>query len=203
VSYFIQRPSLIIAFLAASISGVVILLHWMGWVTVNYSIRILAPLATVIFVALVAASGKAREEVFLTRLWGGVLAGVAGLLAYDLGRLLIVLVGQVPFNPFRVIEVFGLLILDTTVDTELTKAVGWAFHTWNSIAFAVMYTLAVGPGRVLWGLAWGLMLEVIMIATYPSLFGVQMGWGFFLVSISGHVFYGLALGATARKVVRY
>jgi hypothetical protein len=66
-----------------------------------------------------------------------------------------------------------------------------------------MYTLAVGKGRVLWGLGWGMLLELAMLLSYPSIFRQVAGWPFVLVSASGHVAYGLTLGATARRVVKW
>jgi hypothetical protein len=118
-------------------------------------------------------------------------------------RLLILRSGQVPFNPFRPIEVYGLLILDQYQDSPLTKTVGWGFHIWNGLSFAAMYTLTVGRGRVLWGLGWGMALEVAMLSSYPSIFRMAMEWPFIFVSVTGHVAYGFAIGLTARKTVQW
>jgi hypothetical protein len=198
-----RRPSLVVAFLAASVSGAAIILYALGWVTLTYSVTILAPLSAMLFLALLLQSGRGREDVFVARLLGGLIAGAIGLVAYNLVRLLILISGLVPFNPFRPIEVYGLLILDRYQGTLLTKAVGWAFHVWNGLSFAVMYTLAVGKGRVLWGLGWAMMLEISMLATYPSMFRLAMDWPFVFVSLVGHVAYGLAIGGTAKRVVRW
>jgi hypothetical protein len=194
---------LVIAFLAAASSGAVIILHALHWITLTYSIWLLAPLSAIVFVMLLVRSERGQEEVFVNRLRGGAIAGALAVAAYDMVRLLLLLSGLFPFNPFRPIEVYGLLILDRYQDTPLTKAVGWTFHVWNGLAFAIMYTLAVGRGRVLWGLGWGMMLEVAMIATYPSIFRLRLDWAFVLVSLIGHVAYGLTIGITARKVVRW
>jgi hypothetical protein len=198
-----RRPSLLVAFLAASASGTAIIVHFLGWVTLTYSVTILAPLSAVLFLALLVQSGRGREDVLVNRLMGGVIAGAIGLVAYDLVRLLILISGLAPFNTFRPIEVYGLLILDRYQDTPLTKTVGWGFHIWNGLSFATMYTLTLGRGRVLWGLGWGMVLEISMLATYPSMFRMAMDWPFVTVSLLGHVVYGLTMGATARKVVRW
>ncbi len=175
--------------------------HALGWVTLSYSAAILAPLTLFLFLALWVRAGRGQEEVLVNRLLGGVIAGAVGLLGYDLVRLVILLAG-VPFNPFRPIEVFGLLILDVYEDTLLTKTVGWAFHVWNGLAFATMYTLALGKGRVLWAVGWGMLLEIAMVSTYPSIFGLMLDWPFLAVSVTGHVAYGLGIGFTAKRVVR-
>ena len=195
------RPGPAIGFAAASASGSVILAHALGWITLGFSLRILAPLILFTFVGLLAYAGRAREDVLMTRLLGGLAAGAAGLVAYNLLRLLIMVTGLVPFNPFRPIEVYGLLILDAAEDTALTRAVGWSFHLWNGLSFAMMYTLAVGKGRIAWAVVWGLLLELAMLSSYPSIFGLVIGWPFVVVSVAGHVAYGLALGVVAKRVV--
>ncbi len=195
-----RSPVMIVGFLAASSSGAAILLHAFGWVTLTYTVTLLAPLTAMLFLVFLVYSKRWREQEFLSRLQGGLIAGALGLAAYDLVRLLVLLAG-VSFNPFRPIEVYGLLILNRYHDTPLTKAVGWAFHVWNGFSFAVMYTMAVGRGRILWGLGWGLLLEAAMLASYPSMFHILLGWRFVTVSLAGHAAYGLTIGSTARKVV--
>lgn len=196
----LRQPSLLVAFLAASASGAVIIVHALGWVTLSYSVSILAPLTLFLFLALWIRSGRGREDVFMNRLVGGVKAGAVGLAAYDVVRLVILLAG-VPFNPFRPIEVYGLLILDAPEDTALTKTVGWAFHFWNGLAFATMYTLALGKGRVLWAVGWAMLLEIALVSTYPSIFRLLVDWPLLVVSVVGHIGYGLGIGLTAKRVV--
>lgn len=200
---FGHRPSLLVAFLAASTSGLAILLYAFGKITLTYSLTFLAPLTVTLFLAISVLTGRERESLFMSRLVGGLVAGAVGLLAYNLVRLALLLSGAVPFNPFRPIEVYGLLILDQYQDSTLTRAVGWTFHLWNGLSFATMYTLAVGKGRVAWGLAWAMLLEVAMLATYPSIFQVAMNVPFVTMSLIGHVAYGLAVGLTARRSVRW
>lgn len=196
------RPSLLVAFVTVSLSGLVILVHALGWVTLTYTVRLLAPLTAFVFIALLVWTRRGSEDVFLNRLAAGLLAGVVGLVAYDLVRLAFLVV-HLPFNPFRPIEVYGLLILDRYQDTTLTKTVGWAFHIWNGLAFALMYTLSLGRGRLGWALAWSMTLEVAMLASYPSLFGIIRDWAFVVVTMAGHTAYGIGLHATARRAVKW
>ena len=167
-----------------------------------FTVIVMAPLSVVILLALAAWSRKQGEEIFIQRLAGGLFAGFMGLVAYDVVRWIILISGMVPFNPFRAIEVFGLLILKTDAATWLTKSVGWAFHIWNGLSFAVMFTLAFGCGTVLLALAWSLVLEVAMLASYPSMFRIKLEWPFISVSLAGHIAYGLALGYAARGAVK-
>jgi hypothetical protein len=202
MTFVFKRPALLVAFLAASTSGLAILLYAAGWMTMTYSVTILAPLTALTFVGLFVNARGAWEDVFLQRITGGLIAGLAGLVAYDMVRYLILLSRLASFNPFRPIEVYGLLILDRTQDSALTKAVGWAFHVWNGLSFAVMYTLAVGRGRVLWAIGWGMLLELATIATYPSMFRITLGREFLMMSLTGHFFYGWAVGLATRRAVR-
>jgi hypothetical protein len=195
-------PIFFIAFFAASTSGFALLLYASGRVPLSVSVTILAPLTAIIFMAIWVLSGGESEKVFLDRLKGGLIAGAVGLLAYDLIRLVILAAG-VEFNPFRPIEIFGLLILNVSQDTTLTKSVGWAFHIWNGLSFAVMYTMIAGRGKVWWAVLWALLLETAMIVTYPSIFQVAVDAPFLIISLVGHLAYGVAVGLTARKVVRW
>ena len=193
---------LAIGVVAASLDGVAILLHAWAGVHMAFTVIVMAPLSVVILLALAAWSRKQGEEIFIQRLAGGLFAGFMGLVAYDVVRWIILISGMVPFNPFRAIEVFGLLILKTDAATWLTKSVGWAFHIWNGLSFAVMFTLAFGCGTVLLALAWSLVLEVAMLASYPSMFRIKLEWPFISVSLAGHIAYGLALGYAARGAVK-
>ena len=195
-------PIFLIAFLSASTSGLALLLYALGLAPLSVTVTILAPLTAVTFMAIWVLSGGESEKVFLDRLKGGLIAGAVGLLAYDLVRLVILLAG-VNFNPFRPIEVFGLLILGVTQDTTLTKSLGWSFHIWNGLSFAIMYTMIAGRGKVWWAVLWALFLETAMIVTYPSIFQVAVDAPFLIISVVGHLAYGLAVGVTARKVVRW
>jgi hypothetical protein len=187
---------------AASMSGLAILLHAFAGVHLAFSIIVLAPMTVLALLCLFTRAQPRSREIFVQRFAGGFFAGFMGLLAYDMVRWLILISGTVPFNPFRAIEVFGLLILQTDVDTWLTKTAGWLFHIWNGLAFAVMFTLALGRGRLWWAIAWSLVLETAMLSTYPSMFRIMLDWPFFAVSFIGHLAYGLALGLAARGAVK-
>jgi hypothetical protein len=194
--------TLAIGIIAASLSGVAILLEAFGGVHLAFSIMVVTPLTLIIILCLCLGPKPRSRQIFIQRLVGGLFAGSMGLLAYDTARWLILISGTVPFNPFRAVEVFGLLILKADVDSWLTKIVGWVFHIWNGLSFAVMYTLAAGRGRLWWAIGWGLILEVAMVSTYPSLFRILLDWQFVTVSLIGHLAYGTALGLAAKGAVK-
>ncbi len=197
-----SRPSLAVAWLAASGSGVAVVLYALGWVSLGYSVALVAPLQALLFIGLLIRSGWRGEDVFATRLRAGLMAGMIGLLCYDGARQFIVSSGMLMSNPFRPVEIYGLLIVNGYQDPALARAVGWGFHIWNGLSFALMYTLALGRGRILWGIGWGMALELATLATYPSILRLALDREFLLVSLAGHVAYGLGMGATARHTVR-
>ncbi len=192
----------LIGVITASLSGVALLMHTFVHVHLAFTVIVMVPLTVMLLAALLAAKRIEGRAVFLQRLWAGAFAGFMGLIAYDGIRWLIGLAGVVPFNPFRAIEVFGLLIMKSDVDTALTKTIGWLFHTWNGLTFAIMFTLAFGRGKVWLAVLWSLVLEAAMIATYPSLLRIKLDWPFLSISIIGHIAYGLALGYAARGAVK-
>ena len=196
------RAALAIGFFGASFSGLAVLLHAFGLVHLGFSVILFAPATAILIISIVTRAKPLVRSIFLQRVAAGLFAGCIGLIAYDGVRWLVLISGFVPFNPFRAIEVFGLLILKTDVDTGLTKTVGWLFHIWNGLSFAVMYTLAMGRGRIWWAILWSLMLEVAMLSTYPSMFRIMLDWPFVAVSLIGHLAYGITMGVTARGAVK-
>jgi hypothetical protein len=188
--------------MAAAGSGASILLYALGWVKLTYSVAIMAPLVALVCIALFVRSGRGGEDVLADRLRGGLLAGAVGLVCYDVARQLVVASGLVSVNPFRTIEIYGLLVADRAQDSGLTRTVGWGFHIWNGLSFGLMYTLALGKGRLPWALMWGMVLEAATLATYPSISRLALDSAFVEVSLVGHLAFGLGLGATARSAVR-
>jgi hypothetical protein len=184
-----------------SLSGLSIFLAAFGNCPLSGCVLLFAPLSALFILGAGTWAVPRNRAIFFQRLSGGVFSGIMGLLAYDWIRWLIQLSGLVPFNPFRSIEVFGLLLLGSPVDTWYTRAAGWSFHIWNGLAFASMYTLAVGRGHLPWAIVWAMVLELAMLSVYPSLFRITLDWPFVSVSLVGHLAYGTAVGLVARGAV--
>ncbi len=159
-------------------------------------------LSFVSFPALVAVLGigvwaqRVDRQPFLNRLVAGAVAGLIGTFVYDAVRIGAQATTLFDYNAFKAIHIFGSLILDRP-DTALeARIAGWTYHFWNGISFGVIYALIAGRARWYWGLAWGMMLEVIMIGVYPVAFSVQRTDPAFLsISLIGHAAYGAVLGA--------
>ena len=154
------------------------------------------------FVALVALSVWARREqqaVFLTRLRGGLAAGVLATAAYDVSRWAVEALNLVSVNTFQAIRIFGFGLTGRPIDDGRAIAAGWAFHVVNGVGFALAYFF-VAAGRRWWiGLIYALGLEAWMIALYPGWLGFSMNGEFLSVSMFGHVAYGAVLGTLASR----
>ncbi len=166
-------------------------------------------LSFVSFPALLAVLGigvwaqRVERYRFLNRLVVGFAAGLIGTLVYDLVRIAAQASMLFDYNAFTAIHIFGSLILDRPETALDARIAGWTYHFWNGISFGVIYALIAGSAKWYWGLAWGMMLEVIMIGVYPVAFSVQRTDPAFLsISLIGHAAYGVVLGALCSRWCR-
>jgi len=129
----------------------------------------------------------------------GVLAGLAGLAAYDLSRLALVAVTGFHVKPFKALPHFGRGLLGTDVSDTAAWIAGSAYHLTNGIGFAVAYCLAVRHPSWRTGIAWALLLEAVMVAFYPSWLQIEALKEFVTMSLFGHFAYGGTLGVVAAR----
>src|SRR5262249_34448175 len=123
----------------------------------------------------------------LEGLWAGALATVV----YDVVRIPIVHAG-VPV--FKAISYFGTVFLNQERPTLASEVVGWAYHLSNGVSFGLMYTAIAQRRRVWTAVAWGMLLEVMMLLTpYAEIFGYQRDARFLAITLSSHAAYGLTL----------
>ncbi|HLA76604.1 MAG TPA: hypothetical protein VJU18_03385, partial [Vicinamibacteria bacterium] len=137
-----RRPALtLIGVACASVSGLAILLHAAGWLPMYFVIDVLGPPSLVLLVLVGIYARRIEEALFLNRLLIGAGAGLAATGAYDIARLALRASGAIGFDPFRTHPIFGMLITGQPLTSPTALAVGWAYHLWNGIGFAIMYTL--------------------------------------------------------------
>jgi hypothetical protein len=129
----------------------------------------------------------------------GVVAGLAGLAAYDLSRMLLVVGTGLETKPFKALPLFGRGLLGPGASDTAAWVAGGAYHVTNGIGFAVAYCLAVRQPSWRTGIAWGLLLEAVMIAFYPSWLQIEALKEFVTMSLFGHVAYGGTLGLVAGR----
>ncbi len=183
--------------LLASTSGAAIMAHTFGPVPLRYLAPfVVMPSAGVLMGAvLLGRRNYAGLHLIAGRLMQGALWGLIATAVYDLVRPLLLLALQLEFDPFRAIRVFGSLITNRPERDGIAQAAGWSYHFWNGISFGMMYALVRPRGGVWTGLVWGLTLEGLMMATYPSFLRLRLdNPGFLVTSIAGHGLWGLVLG---------
>ena len=166
---------------------------------------------TVPFLALPAAGllvgallvGQRRYEqlhAFSRAVAVGAAAGLLATLVYDAIRPPLVYAMGRSYDPYRAIPIFGQLITGLAPGDPLALAVGWAYHFWNGVSFGVIYALVRPQGGWRSGLAWGLGLQLLMMAAYPRLLQARLDDPAFMGSgLIGHSFWGAVLGIAVRR----
>ncbi len=183
--------------LLASTSGAAIMAHTFGPVPLRYlAPYVVMPSAGVLLGAvLLGRRNYAGLHLVARRLMLGALWGLIATAVYDVVRPLLLLVLQLEFDPFRAIRVFGSLITRRPERDLFSQCIGWSYHFWNGISFGMMYALVRPRGGLITGLMWGLALEGLMMATYPSFLRLRLdNPGFLVTSIVGHGLWGIVLG---------
>jgi hypothetical protein len=179
---------------AAGSSVAALLFHAAGWLRMPYAVSFITLPGMILLLALSAWSRRTSRDLLLNRLATGLMAGIVGLLAYDLIRLAVQVLFPLGFNAFGAINAFGRLITAQPLDSAASVAAGWAYHISNGLTFAIAYAVVAGPARWWWGLLWGASLQLAMTGIYPGLFEISSWTGFFVESVLGHTAYGAALG---------
>lgn len=171
-------------------------------------ISLAVTLAVVIGAGAIAArylwahSSLGRRAAASRRVRAGVLAGVAGLIAYDASRWILVAVVGFEFRPYGAFPGFGRALWGAAAEGWWVTASGFGFHVVNGLAFAVGYTLLARNPRPVSGVVFALGLEVAMVALYPTWLRISAVDEFVQVSMVGHIAYGAVLGWTARAALR-
>lgn len=97
----------------------------------------------------------------------GLIAGLLGVAAYDVARVLLVQVLHYQLDPFGTWPIFGQLIIGGDKGTA-QWIVGTGYHYLNGVMFAVARCMLL-PGRLwLFGVAWALGLEAFTLTFYPG-----------------------------------
>lgn len=192
----------VVALAAASTSGAAIVLHALSWLPMYFFVDVTAAPALVLLLVVGVLAHRIEDGVLLNRLWVGLPAGLAATLAYDGIRYLLLATGIIGFDPFKSHPIFGMLITGQPVTTTTSILVGWTYHLWNGISFAIIYTLVAGRAHWGYAIAWALLLEVAWVTAMPSVVEIGLTRDLVIVGIVGHGAYGLALAGVARRWIR-
>ncbi|HWX56581.1 MAG TPA: hypothetical protein VN176_18505 [Verrucomicrobiae bacterium] len=149
-----------------------------------------------------AAYARKIDAHMLTQALGvGVLAGLAATVVYDGVRFLVERGHLFGYNGFVPILMFGNWITGQPVGSTASKIAGWTYHYWNGATFGVIYALAMGRRKWLWGIAYGILMECCMLGLFPMFLRVTNKTDFIAVSMIGHLFYGATLGWLSEKYI--
>lgn len=130
------------------------------------------------------------------------MAGALATGAYDLFRYLLVKAAHFTFWPFDIFSIFGQALVGAEYTGTWVTVAGVAYHVVNGVGFAVAYSLWLGRRGPLAGIAWALVLELLMVSVYPGWLGLKALDEFVTVSVFGHFVYGATLGYTARIILK-
>jgi hypothetical protein len=190
---------LLLTLAAAASSILALLLDWVGWIRMPYTVSFLSLPAMVFLVVLTVWAGRTREALLFNRLTVGATGGLLGLVGYDVVRWLVQVVLPVDFDAFAAFPTFGHLMTGEPREAGIALAAGWAYHVTNGLTFGIIYALVAGPARWWWGLVWGAALEAAMMVVYPSLMNPRSVSDFVMVSVIGHGVFGAIVGVSCER----
>lgn len=185
-------------------SGVALLVYILSGVSLLATFLVTTLGAVIIGTFIWRKASGQQQGSLKTRFKVGLISGIFATLAYDLSRYLLVTLTPMTVWPFEAFMVFGQAFIGEEVRGPGVFLLGVIYHVINGLTFAIAYTFAFAHKGVWAGLAWALTLEVLMLTIYPGWLQIDQIGQFVGMSFFGHVFYGLVLGYTARKlIVRY
>ncbi|MFG2848165.1 hypothetical protein ACGF12_34105 [Kitasatospora sp. NPDC048296] len=152
------------------------------------------PSLALLTVITVATARSPRYRRLHDSLVVGTFGGLVGTFGYDLFRVPFMLAGVRLFAP---IDSYGLLILGADSSSPRTGLLGWAFHYSNGIGFGITYAVIAGGKRWQWGLAWGMAIETISVASPVAGVYALRGAALLAIAYGGHLAYGALLGMLA------
>lgn len=207
----------VIGIVAAFVPIMGLLLAPLGVVPLAVWFRVAAlPAAGVLVV--VTLYGLARNRVLFNRIVAGFLASLLASIGLDVVRLFGVAIGVMPDIPMAVGAMvagmpmqgpppFGVLPWASGMPAGII-ALGFFYHLiLNGGLWGAGYALALGRTPVWVGVAWGLLLELIMMVSPPFMmmgftpFGFNHGPWPFLVTLVAHIVYGVMFGVLQHRWV--
>jgi len=189
-------------------SGVALLLHIIVSVSLPLALAMTASVVIVLLVGVFRTVDSAGRAWVLRTIAVGAASGVSATIAYDAVKAVLSQLDPSPYNPFEAIRVFGGLLLGSSAPRAMTMIAGTALHLLNGTCFGIAYTLIVAPRggstrtrAALYGIGWGLFLEMFQLMLYPGWLNVRYYTEFATISALSHVVYGLTLAGAVRNLL--
>ncbi len=194
-----ERVILLVAALVAGFaSSAAFFLHMFGLIRMPFFVNFFG-MPLIVLILTVGLYSWRRQLPFWRRLRAGLFAGALGLIVYDLSRFVIYKSGLFNYAPFHAIPKLGALVTGLTPEAPSSIYVGWVYHIWNGFSYAIIYALVAGPAQWGWGVAWAMILETMMLLSYPTFLQIKADAAFLGISLFGHFCYGTVLGVTVRR----
>ena len=190
------------AAVCAIMSLAALVAHVFGVVAMPYSLTFVGVPSVLLLFALAALARRLQADVFLNCLAVGLVGGFAATAAYDLSRVALRASGLFQYDGFTAIYIFGSWISGTPMTTTASAVAGWVYHFWNGLSFGVFYTLTFGRSHWLYGVAYGTVMELLMLGLFPFFVRVSNQLDFIGLSMAGHIVYGAVLGVIAQRYGR-
>jgi hypothetical protein len=168
--------------------------HVAGLMEMPYFLSFIGVPSLLLLFMMAVFARRVHAGVFLTALGAGLVGGLLATFVYDGVRLALNLSGILDYDGFRAITIFGSWMTGTEPSTTPAIVLGWLYHFWNGISFGIFYALIVGRGTWYIGLAYGLVMELMMLGLFPFFLPITDRVDFIVLSLVGHAFYGLTLG---------
>ena len=195
--------------LAALFSGAALLGNILFGLSLVLGLLVVGGAAAVVAALALRQMGREERRRLRSVVVAGVLAGLVATICYDVAKATLSQVDPSPFNPFETTRVFGMLLLGDAAPEPALQAAGITLHLLNGTAFGVAFTVLFGrEGRLspasalLFGIGWGLFLELFQITLYPGWLDIRAYREFATISALSHVVYGATLGLTGRALLR-
>lgn len=200
-----RAPTLALAALFALLLGLGLAGIGLGRMPLDYAVSILALPLGGLAAALVLTLRRQTDLLALWsgRLLAGLVAGLAGTLAYNLYRVAVRSLFDLPFDPFRVQPVFGQIMTGMPSTHAIALAAGWGYHLWIGAMLGMVFAALRPSGGLVAGLLFAALVQLGRWAMYPSVFRAGLSdQEFFANGVIGMLFWGAVLGATLHQLAR-
>lgn len=194
---------------AALFSGAALLGHILFGISLVLGLVVIGAAAGVLVVVALRATPPPQRRRLRSIVLAGVGAGVVATLCYDAAKTVLSQLDSSPFDPFEATRAFGILLLGEGAGPGAIQAAGIALHLVNGTAFGVAFTVLFGregalspPRAVLYGIGWGLFLELFQLTLYPGWLDIRTYREFATITALSHIVYGATLGVVGRGMLR-
>lgn len=178
-------------------TGAALVIHIVASFSLALAVAVLVAFTVAVAAIVWRQLSAARRLEMQHRVLVGVFAGVLATAAYDLSRLVLVTLVPMAIWPFTALPLFGQALSGDGGGTALDVGLGLLYHLANGIGFATAFVIVVPRPRVIFGIAWAMVLELLMVSLYPGWLNLKALDEFMSVSIVGHLSYGATLGGVA------